>query len=140
MTAPQQPGPVEQLADRLVDPDPALAVGLDVAATWAAQDRLDPHRPVLSQVVAEAIERRGMTGPRERATEALREQVEAEHRATVREQARADDAEATVAQLTELLNLVERVMRHSPNLRLIDTAIPSTAAQVRRHLGGMPAR
>ncbi len=139
MTAPE-PGPVEQLAARLADPDPALAVGLDVAATWAAQDRYDPHRPVLSQVVAEAIERRGMTGPREQATEALREQVEAEHRATLREQARADDAEARVAHLMELLTTVERCLRNTPTLRLVDTTIGHTAVGVRRSIGGVPAR
>lgn len=140
MTAPRRMSN-DELRDEPVT-DEALAVGLDVAATWAQQDRYDPHRPVLSQVVAEAIDRRGSLGRRtaDREAEALREQVEAEHRATLREQARADDAEARVAHLMELLTTVERCLRNTPTLRLIDTTIGHTAVGVRRSIGGVPAR
>lgn len=117
--------------------DEALAVGLDVAATWAQQDRYDPHRPVLSQVVAEAIERRGMTGPRERATEALREQVEAEHRATLREQQRADEAVATLRHLVER---VELSMRNVPRTELRNTTVPEAARGARMWLDRQAGR
>lgn len=54
MTAPQQPG--RRLADRLLDE------GTLVAQQYVEQDRLDPARPTLGALVAEAIaaaERRG---------------------------------------------------------------------------------
>lgn len=36
----------------------ATAVGIEVATTWGEQDKLDPHRPTLGQVVAEVVDRR----------------------------------------------------------------------------------
>lgn len=130
MTEPRMP---ELFRDRLPDdevaaanapvgPSPeAVGIGIEVAHTWAGQDRLDPHRPTLGQLVAEVVDRRAPQLGR-RATDAPA----------------PDPREREL--LIELLTTVERVMRHSPTLRMIDTAVPAAATAARRHLGGMPAR
>ena len=126
-----EPGPIEQLAARLVEPDEALAVGLDVAATWAGQDRYDPHRPVLSQVVAEAIERRGGLG--RRAVDS--ERVPAADLARVRRE--RDEAVATLRHLVERIELS---MRNVPRTELRNTTVPEAARGARMWLDRQAGR